>query len=271
MKSRTLLVTGLVVLVLSVSALRADAGEWGEKLEEKAKSVVFLKFVLQERINMGGQSRDRESRREALGVLIGADGLVLTANDHFDPEARFPRRMREQVEVSAVPTDLKVSFGSEELEYEARLVARDSSLGVAFVQILDLKGREVTPVDLSTGAAVETGQLLFSATRLPREFDCAPILCRLIVTGKVEKPRSMWAISGQLPAPALPLFNLDGVAVGIISLQEGSSERRSSRHPFLLPVKALAQSIEQAKKRIEEALGSEGEADEEEEKEKPGD
>ena len=167
------------------------------------------------------------------------------------------RQMRGQMEVKGTPSDLKVLFGSEEEEFEAQLVARDSILDLAFVQILALGEKAVKPVDLRIGAEPALGQELYGVSRMSRGFDCCPAVARLFVSAALTKPRRMWAASGQLPALGLPVFNHDGLPVAIVSMQKASSgvEAQGARpQPFLLPLEDVLKSFEMAALRAAEAV-----------------
>lgn len=195
--------------------------DWNKLLAEKAESVVSVKFVLSLRI-MGQQ---QESNREVRGVIVNEGGLILSSNSNFD--LGLSPRMRRMLEaqgqsVSASPSDIKVLFGNEETEYPAQLVARDTNLGLAFLQILDLKDRKVKPVDLSGEDTLAVGQQLCSVTRLPRGFDNAPMLGRVFVSGRIEKPRKMWSVSASSVTVGNPVFDLSGKTVGVLAVQSGS-------------------------------------------------
>ncbi len=277
MKIRTIAAALAVVVLLA--APYAGAGEDESSVHEKllaakADTVVNLKFVLKLQITMQGQSRDQEQNMEVRGVLIGDQGLVLTSNTNF---GGIPESVRRQynLEVKATPVELKILFGNEVEEYDAQLVARDSNLNLAFVQILDLKGREVKGVDLRTGVEPVVGREVIGVSRMSRGFDCAPSVGRLFVTAKVEKPRAMWAVNGSFSGLAHPVYNNDGQIVGILSIQEGSegvSEGggmmgggNQNLLPVILPLTDVVRSLKQAEERAAEALETYAEEGEDEE------
>ncbi|MHC4469550.1 MAG: S1 family peptidase [Planctomycetota bacterium] len=276
MNLRTTVGAALIVALLAGAPLAAEDKpaevDWAKLMASKAPSIVSVKFVLKIQMSFMGQSRDQERNSEVRGVLVNDTGLVLTSNSHFDPGSAIPRQMRSQVEIKGTPTELKVLFGNEEEEYEGQIVARDSNLSLAFVQVLDLKDRKVTSVDLAAGGEIALGQELFGVGRLPRGFDCAPTIGRAFVSAKVEKPRTMWAISGSFSAVGLPVFDKSARPVGIVSMQHGSEgvDEGAAVRPFLLPLATVlrtmkaaetraAEALEEAKKRAEE----EAEAEEE--------
>ena len=267
---RTILSIGFVALVLA--AARGEEGNpWEARLREKAESIVFVKFVLKIQVNMGGQTQDQERGMEITGTLVNDRGLVMTSNSHFDPSGNLPPGMRDRVQVKATPTDLKVLFGGEEEEYDAQLAAIDSVLGLAYVQILDLKDRKVTPFDLTPGPVPAVNEDLFGVGRLSREFDCAPALTRVYVRAKVEKPREMWLVSGEGLTPGLPAMNAAGAPVGVMALQRGSAgvEGGGGNRPFLLPLAAVAGSVKAAAEKAAELLAKPKDEEPKDEEPKP--
>ncbi len=259
MKTKIGILAVLAAMVF-LPAVRAENGTgniWEKRVAATADSIVFVKFVLKIQMSAGGQSRDVERNREVLGVLVNDRGLVMSSNTHFDPAAALPPQMRGQVQVKGTPTDVKVLFGNDEEEYEAQLVARDSVLDLAFIQVLDLKGRKVKPVDLKNSGEPVLGQELYGISRMGRGFDCVPVVARLFVSAVLTKPRRMWGASGEVPAPGLPVFNDAGIPVGIVSLQQASAGVEGGggrRRPFLLPVADVLKSFEMAVRRAAEAL-----------------
>jgi hypothetical protein len=224
----------------------------------KAASVVSVKFVMKMKLSFNGQSQEQEESTEIRGTVVDPSGLVLVANDSLEgglSQAQRTQFKARGIEVSVVPTDFKVLFGNEAKEHPATIVARDSNLGLCFLQLLDADTKPPGALDLTKTAPPGVGQVLFVVTRKPRGFDCAPVFGRLFVTGKVEKPRSMFAVSGQAAESALPAYDLTGALAGIVSTQSGSEGAESaSSETFLLPLDAVARVLEQTKKRVPDVL-----------------
>ena len=208
MKIKALIAAALITAVFAVPAAQAeDEGEqfWQKLRDDKAPSIVSVKFVLKMQMMMRGQTQDREQNQEVRGFLIDKSGLVLASHSHFGIPGGLARMLRQQGgDVQATPTDMKVLFGNEVEEYDAQKVADDSNLGISFLQILDLKGREVKPIDLASGGGITLGQELYGVSRLNRGFDCAPSVGEIMITAKVEKPRQMWAFAGNFGVVGLP-------------------------------------------------------------------
>jgi hypothetical protein len=195
----------------------------------------------------------------------------MLSNDALEGPAAMIRQMMRRRSagahggVTATPSDIKVLFGNESKEHDAVLVARDSNLGVAFVQVLSPEGTAPAVPDLTKGVEPKVGQTLLTVTRKSRGFDCAPVIDRLLVTGKVEKPRPMWAVDATGPA-GLPVYDEQGRVAGVLVRQDGSAGVEdggmfgSDQGIFLLPLEAVNRVLEQARKRVPDAVAKAKEA-----------
>lgn len=268
----------LAALALAIPAaplaLAGGEPDYAALLEQKAPSVVTVKFVLKMRMSMGGQTQDDEQNADARGVVVDPSGLVMLANDSFEGGMGMLRSMMRRrggagMDVSATPTDVKVMFGSDAKEHDAVVVARDTNLGLAFVQILAPEGT-LAAVDLGKTVEPKVGQTVVGVTRKSRGFDSAAVFERAIVTGRIEKPRAMWALSGEATL-GVPMYDADGKVVGVPVRQQGVEGADEGGGPmgglgallggaggnqgvFLLAHDAVTRALEQAKKRVPEAV-----------------
>ncbi len=274
------LAVALAALVLAPAVPRAlaDGPSFESLLQQKSQAVVAVKFVLKTSFTVMGQAaQEQESNREVRGVLVDPSGLVMLSNSEFEAPGGMARFFRRQgAEVKSAPSDFKVLFGNEAKEHASVLVARDSTLGLAFVQVIAIQGAQgaaegaaPAAADLSKGAEPRVGQVLFGVTRKARGFDCAPVIDRLFVSGVVEKPRKMWSVSGAFNGLGLPVYDLaTGVPVGVLSAQSGAEGvdedggagamlaalSGGGDSVFVLPLDAVGKSVEAAKKRAPEAV-----------------
>jgi S1-C subfamily serine protease len=219
-------------------------------LARRAPSIVHVKYVLKSTFSFGGQSQENESRRELAGVLVDETGLVMVSASFFGS--------RSTSWMKASASDLKVVFGTDPKEHEAVLVAQDTNVDLAFVKVLDLEGRAVTPVDLSKGGEVRIGMPLFQVMRKDASFDFAPVVGTGYVTARVEKPRPLWGLAGDARFPGLPLYDATGAVLGIVTRQWGAEggEEGGGRASgtFLLPLDAVGKALAEARKRVPEAV-----------------
>lgn len=281
----TILMAGLAAL-LFLSPLAAQAEEEGKTpatrlIEAHADSIVSIQFTATTRMTMMGDQGDSESTTEVRGVVLSDDGFVMTSSSHFEGGmvGQFARMMGQDVDIDVTPSDIKVLFGAEEEEYPARFVAKDSDLGLAFLQILDLKDRTVKPLDLSNTGSIVVGSNLLGLTRMARGFDCAPQVSRCYVTAQVERPRPMSAIAGDFGAVGMPVFTSRGAIVGVLAMQSGTEGVEAEGGPggimsllsggaeemglFVLPLETVLKTVVKAKVKALEAAQETSEADSE--------
>jgi len=203
----------------SVSAMADEAAAYRTLLEERGGSIVTIKAVLRSEISMMGQTQDEESRSEVSGVVINDRGLILASNSAFSA-GRVMQMMGMNMpglSIDITPVDLKIVFDGDEKEYEAFMVASDADLDLAFLQIVDLEGRAVKPIDFDGSVQVETGDRLLSVNRLGRGFDYAPHVETARVGGAIRRPRRAWIVDGSVSGLGLPVFTVDGRVVGVLS------------------------------------------------------
>jgi S1-C subfamily serine protease len=242
---RPLLRLAVLALAAALAAPRgasADEPVSATVLTQRAPSVVHLKFVL--------KRGEREFRRHVPGTLVDASGIAVFSTSMLGVGGAGRSK--------ASPIDPKIVFGADPKEYPAVLVAQDTKVDLAFVQILDLEGRDVVAVDLAKGGAVEIGQAVWQVSRKSSGYDYAPVVGTGYVSSRVEKPRALWGLSGDARVPGLPVYDATGAVLGIATTQvgaEGADEgMRRSAGTFLLPLDQATKSLEEARKKVPEAI-----------------
>lgn len=228
---------------LAASPARADetADQLKALLAKAAPSVVTLRVV----VRYGGAG-GREHRTEMQGALIDKSGLILCTEGPFGSS-----------EGTSV-TDLKVVIENEEKEYESFVVASDSKLHIAFVQMEGLEERELPAVDLSAEneATPEVGDRLVMVLRLDKGFDYAPLVAESRIGAVIQKPRKAWAPAGGV-APGLPCYTPEGRVIGVPSIVDSGVEdgRFGGRgRLFVLPTRTIRASVQQAQKKAVELI-----------------
>jgi hypothetical protein len=243
-----------VALAAAVLAAGASADSPHSKLiESRAATVVTVKAALKISGSFRGQSIDQEREMTATGVVVDSCGFVMMSSDAVSVP-RFARMGGQQHDIKITPTNLRVVFAGDETEYEAILGATDSKLGLAFVLIRDLKGRNAAAVDLANTAEPKVGDTLYAVTRMEQGFDYAPVCDEAKVIGQVTKPRAMWVLGGSGADVPHPLYTAEGAVAGIVVIQEGVGDDRAGFRPFLLPLKIATGTIERALKTSKQAL-----------------
>lgn len=203
-------------------------------LERVAPAIVSVKLVL--------RGDEHEFPHQCVGAVVDPTGIVVLANAHLGSEGQRA-------------IDLKVTFGNDPKELEAVVVARDSVLGWGWLQVLGLE-KPVVGIDLAASGEPALGADLRSVWRLGRGFDYAPVVSRHYVSARVEKPRLMWAASGDDPPLGVPVFDGAGAVAGVTASQaasEGDEDDEGSA-AFVLPVAEARRSLEAARKRVAEAV-----------------
>ncbi len=209
-----------------------------------APSIVSLKYL-------AAYDASSEYPMTCHGFIVDPTGLIVLSNDNFGEGT---------VKIRAI----KALLGNDPKERPAVLVARDTTLDLAYVQILDLEGKTLPAIDLEKGRDPKIGENLFGVTRAERGFDYAPSLLRLYVTSRIESPRLFWDFSGEFGEDGLPAFDASGRPVGVIVLQqsaEGSDEGGGSHSDlFILPLNVVTKSLAQVRKRVPEVVAKAREA-----------
>jgi len=232
-------------------------------LEKVQSNIVTVRAVIKVDVKAQDESESNESKFTMQGVVLTSDGLVMASGVLLSSES-FKQLIGaeddESVTFTITPQSFKVIFGSETKEYEAKLVATDSQLGIAFLKITNLEGRAVTPIAFSN-EELAVGKELLSVSRLPKGFDYAPYFVSGRIIGEVSKPRKAFLIEGNVRSLGLPVYSLKGEAVGVVVLlRHGIGEEEvdfgfrsnfgdDSRAAFVLPTATLRPLIEQAVQR----------------------
>ena len=244
-----------------MSARSARAESIHERLiEAQADTIVSVKYVVSMRFSGGGRSSESENSGTITGVVIDPVGLIVVSSRALAPSSRFG-----SFEITATPLSLRVIFPGDPKEYDAVLGATDSRLGLSFLRIKDLEGREIRAIDRANTAEPTVGMEAYGVSRLAQGFDYAPYCDTVSLAGYVTKPRKMWLLRGRFSLAAHPLFNTEGALLGFVSVQEAVGE--GGRRSFLLPLKVVESTIKRASREtervLEEALEREAEEKEE--------
>ena len=261
MKRRILTASAILAATLGVGpALAQEKADYSALLERVGPAFVTVKFVLK----MQGQFGNRESEAEVTGVMIDASGLVLCGNTRLGSA-----RMARSIGGSATPTDLKVLIGDDTEGLEARVLARDSELDLAWVQIKKPGERKFVALDLSKSATPSVGDRLLAIRKMAKYFDRALTVSEGRLSGKTHKPRDLLIPSGSLSLETgLPVFTPSGDVVGIAVLQMPEEDElqsmaltgigRDISNGLVLPVAEVIRATDRAK----EVAAEKGDEDE---------
>ncbi|MCB9902239.1 MAG: hypothetical protein R3F05_04075 [Planctomycetota bacterium] len=237
----------------------------------RADSVVSVKMTLQVSFTIRGTAQENESNQTTTGIVVDSRGLIMLPAELFSPNLNS--RMRSMIDdLKITPSSIRVVFPGDPKEYPAILGAKDSKLGLAFVLIRDLEGREAKALDLSKRATPHVGDTLYGVTRLSQDFDHAPLCSAASVIAEITRPRACWAMDDAGRYIAEPLYTLDGAVAGVMVRQEGVGEDADTQN-CLLPLdiveSTIGRSLKAAERALEDVLAAEAEAAESGEGEKP--
>jgi hypothetical protein len=230
----------------------AETNTFKKLVEDKAPALVSIKFI------MKGERAEREE--EATGVIVEPTGLIITSNNAFAGV-----RTRSGREAGA-PSDIKVLVGDDTQGVKAKIIARDTELGLAWVQTDNAPAKPYPFIDFSSASEAQIGDSLFMVSLMGKFFDRAPMIAEAYVGAVVKKPRNLIIPSIGLAGSrfGLPVFDSSGKAVGISTLVRPDQEDLESGDPratlrglpagMILPardvVEATARAKENAKKNL---------------------
>ncbi|MBL8760378.1 MAG: hypothetical protein JNL50_03665 [Phycisphaerae bacterium] len=180
--------------------------------EAHAKAVVSIKMSLKYEGSFG----EHEQEREVTGVIIDASGLILCSNSQ---SGGVPPSMQDRMSgVTVTPRDIKVTVENNEDALDAKLIARDSELDLAWIKVSELKGMTLTSIDLAAAATPALADEMVGVGRLSKYFDHAPMLTFCRVSALAKKPRNL-IIPSDMNDLGIPVFTNSGKLVGVTIVQ----------------------------------------------------
>ena len=221
-KSIALCIAGVALLTLPRAGLAQDAADIAGLLEKAAPCIVTVKVVIKTEFSMMGQVQNEESRSELQGVVVHDSGLIMISNAEISADramealAGMGNPMMANVELTMTPTDFAVIFGNEEDEHDAFLVAKDTLLDLAFLQVQGVTDRELVTVNFAEGVKPAVGDTVVAISRLKKGYDYAPFATTARVSGAIRKPRKAWIVDGSMSSYGLPVFSSSGDVVGVL-------------------------------------------------------
>lgn len=208
-----------LTLLLAAAAPRAAEPDLTEVyprlIAQHGDAVVRLKFV--SRFRMG--DNEQKQPGQAVALAVSADGLLVVSDQVVSPQIpRMTGANTPEFEVNAA--EFKVRPGSGDEEIPARLVTRDSDIGLAWFK-LERVPESFAYVDLGASAELKPGSVYFSVTRSAETFGAVPIVAHGVVVGETESPVPALLALGPMDAAfdehgkfvgfVVRNFNLDGV------------------------------------------------------------
>jgi hypothetical protein len=230
-----------------------EAMFYANLVKTKGDAIVTIKYILKE--------EDSETEEEVQGAVIEESGLVITSNYFM---GGFPESLKQMMGGNRKPQEIKVMIAGDQEGLEATLIARDSELDLAWLQIANKDNKKFAFIDVAKPVEAKMGERVFTVERLSKANDHAHIINQSLVRTVITKPRKLVVPGSELGSSlGMPVFNAKGEFVGMSSLQLPSREEmeadqssqfaqmRRIRGAMILPgedvVKATAAAKEQAK------------------------
>ena len=269
----TLIASGVGTLLSAPSAARADAtgDALAAAVTNVGPSIVSLRVTETVTQTANGQSNNKDATAEFQGVVVSPDGLIMCTNSYISGAAILGTfgapTDSTSTPITIAPQEIRITVGDEPTEYYGTVAASDTTLGLEFIQIRDLNGRQLPFVNFSaasTAAAPNIGDDAESVTRLDKGLDYAPLAVTARIVAIVSKPRRAYVPDSQVASLGLPVYdagNLIGVSVYFPSGERTSDDRftesianlfddnlNTRQSQFIVPVANVAPLIDLAKK-----------------------
>lgn len=218
-------------------------------------SVLFLSAVIELEITAGENPAKKEERKiELMGVVIGADGLIVVPLSTLDiastVDGRTMNGPQGPIKLSAKGTTKEVKIlmpdGSE---VEAKVAFKDPDLDLAFIRPEKPETVKLTPVNTKDNVPFALLDDVIILGRLGKDLNREPLVLTSEVVSVITKPRTFAKISGQ--SLGMPVFNKEGKFLGIginrFSPKGDSESQGGMPSSVVLPAADLLESAAQAK------------------------
>jgi hypothetical protein len=230
-----LFVGAIALTTALVPASAAEPPNYSKIMADNSDALVVLKFVL--------KRGENEADAECAAVMIEPTGLALCSG--------FGLTWGQ-----GTPTDIKVLVGDDDTGVDGKLLARDSELDLAWVQVKSPPTKPYKFVDLTKSVVPVVGDSLVSIRRMAKFFDRAPAATFGQLVGIARKPRDLYVPGGGMVVdPGAPIFSGDGRHVGFVVVQFPDAEaprylfaREADFRTLILPAADVVRATERAKK-----------------------
>lgn len=211
----------MCVSLLALAGAQTPSNRFKSLVQQVVPSIVTVRAVVKIDVKSKEDSSSEEIKFSQRGAVISEDGIIMMSSALLTSESlkqllNLDPEDADKVDIKISPQSFKIIFERESQEYEAKLVATDSQLGLAFLKIENLQGRTLKPI-VFKDSPLEIGSELFCVTRMPKGYDFTPYLVKLVVVAEVDKPRRAYLTDRSTDELGLPVFNAEGVAVGVVT------------------------------------------------------
>jgi len=225
---------------------------WRNLLTEKSDSVTWVSATVRIEISAGGRSFPPSERKlEALGTVLGEDGLIVLSLNEVDPSDSIQARMRTPGDINVNYTEVLILL-PDGSEVPANFLLKDEDLDLAFIRpIQEASAPQATSfqkVDYSPDMITELEALdeVVSLGKLGRNLYRKSTLQRGWVNAVITKPRDYLVIENV--TPGTPVFDRSGQWIGITAFRK---ERGKPSGVITVPAKDVMEIASQVRERTE--------------------
>jgi hypothetical protein len=183
-----------------------SATPYEKVIADHGSSIVNIKFIL--------KSDNQEQEEEATGVMIEPTGLVLTSN--FSMSGGIQAVL---MGMNVNPTNVKVLIGDDTQGVDAKMIARDKDLGLAWLQIEKPADKPYAYLDFAASATPRLGDDMLVLANMGKFFDHAHFVSEAKIAAMTTKPRKLFipTISLGRAEYGAPAFNTSSKAIGVVT------------------------------------------------------
>lgn len=253
----TLILLLSVFLIPPMQCFAEESSAAKKIFADKQESVVWLTAVAKISYSADGARDtgfnlpDREQKSEALGTIIDAGGMVVTALSNIDPSRDVSgREIRTRdgtvkIEANAILKEVKIVL-ADGTEIPAELVMRDADLDLAFIKpkpgAKEARGVVYQSVDLKHSAPGAVTEDAITLSRTDEVLNRTASVTRGQIMSITKKPREFLRATGT--SLGCPTFASDGRLIGIAV---NRSVRGKSSHTVIIPAADVQEIAEQAR------------------------
>ena len=107
---------------------------WRNLLDQQSDSVSWVSVTVRIEVSAGGRSFPPSERKlEALGTVLGEDGLIVLSLNEVDPTDSILSRMRGPADINVNYTEVLI-LRPDGSEIEADFLLKDEDLDLAFIR-----------------------------------------------------------------------------------------------------------------------------------------
>ena len=275
MPSRIPTVLAALALLALPALVRADAlADAARKVADQYRdSIVNVTAVAKIEFSglpMSSSANSQESKIEAIGTVIDADGMIVLSAGALNPANMIGEVTvniggeNQTIKPHGTTTDIKIRM-PDGREFAAKQVFTDSELDMTFL-VPDLKAGEeapkFTPLKLAKGAKAGILDQVIGLSRLNKQMNYEPAVVVGRIVALLHKPRTLYiAPLAEGVNLGAPVFTAEGATLGFIAVRRqdagagGSGSSRTIKAQattVVLPMDDVIDLVDQARKAAKE-------------------